>query len=346
MRHREQVQPEGGAPADRQTRIALTGTMRAKEPHFRPKPTEPCPCGSGKVLAHCCLCFDGTIYKERISIRPPGPVTGYSHPGCYLSFTENCDKKLTGEHVLSRGIFAQIGQHINVTGAPWLKPDEMRTVGIGRLTSKILCKRHNSAFSGLDATASRFFQILTDVNINLATASLSRQKQCYLLNGEDLEMWAAKVLLGLLHSEPKNSALGGYTVDNEIVKTLIRTTRLPPACGLYLRAELGDQITYNHKELMVSTITSPNEKRLLGLTFHIESVPFDFWMDNTRVNFAKEIRNKLYRPSSITFEGRGRSHTIFLSWPPDPTRRGMVFTLNQGIRNRNVSPKRFAVLRY
>jgi hypothetical protein len=262
-----------------------------------------------------------------------------------LGFTENCDEKLTGEH-LSRGIFAQIGQQINVTGAPWLKPGEVRTVGIGRLTAKILCKRHNSAFSGVDATASRFFELITDVNINLATASLSRRKQCYILNGEDLEMWAAKVLLGLLHSEPKNSALHGYTVDGDIVKTLIMTARLPPACGLYLSTGLGDKITYNHKELVVGTITDPNERRLLGLTFRIESIPFDFWMDNSRVNFAKEISNKLYRPSSITFEGRGRSHTIFLSWPSDPARVGMTFTLNQSIRKRTISSKRLRASRH
>src|SRR5260370_30080477 len=110
MRRREPPQPGDGAPSDGQTRIELSGAMRAKEPHFRPNPTEACPCGTGKTLAHCCLQFDGTIYKERASIRPPGPVTGYSHPGCYLSFTENCDEKLTGEHIESRGILAQIGQ--------------------------------------------------------------------------------------------------------------------------------------------------------------------------------------------------------------------------------------------
>jgi hypothetical protein len=192
--------------------------MRPKEPHFRPNPAEACPCGTGKTLAHCCLQFDGTIYKERASIRPPGRVTGYSHPRCYLSFTENCDEKLTGEHLETRGILAQIGQKINVTGVPWLKPGEVRTVGINSLTAKIPCKRHNSEFSTVDATASRFFEILTNANINLATASPSRRKQCYLLNGEDLEMWAAKVLLGLLHSQPKHSALHGYTADSDIVK--------------------------------------------------------------------------------------------------------------------------------
>ena len=305
--------------------------MPPKQPRFRPNLEEPCICGARKALKDCCLQFDGSIYKERASICPPGSVTGYSHPGCYLSFTEDCDEKLTGEH-LSHGIFRQIGQNINVTGWPGLKPGEVKSIGITRLTSKILCKRHNSGFSKVDTTASRFFEMLTDVNIDLATSSLSRRKRFYLLNGEDLEMWAAKVLLGLLYSQPKSSALHGYTVDSDIMRTLIMARRLPPACGLYLGTALGDKVSYNHKELMVGTITEPNRRRLLGLTFRIESVPFDFWMDNSRVNFAAEIRNKLYRPSPITFEGRGRSHTIFLSWPADPTRVGMVFTLNQGIR--------------
>jgi hypothetical protein len=151
-------------------------------------------------------------------------------------------------------------------------------------------------------------------------------------------MWGAKVLLGLLYSRTKNSPLQGYSVGSRIVRNLIVTGSLPAGCGLYLRTALGDSITYNHKELTVGTITDPNTKRLLGLTFHIESLPFDFWMDNSGVNFAEEIRGKLYRPSSVTFEGRARSHTIFLSWPPDPARVGMVFTLNQGISPKSRLP--------
>jgi|SRR6516164_5026910 hypothetical protein len=129
--------------------------MAPKQPRFRPNPAEPCICDSGKALKDCCLRLDGSIFKERASISPRGPVTGYSHPGCYLSFTENCDEKLTGEH-LSLGIFKQMGQNINVTGWPGLKSGEVKSVGITRLTSKILCKRHNSAFSKVDNNASRF----------------------------------------------------------------------------------------------------------------------------------------------------------------------------------------------
>ena len=133
----------------------------------------------------------------------------------------------------------------------------------------------------------------------MATTSLSRRKRCYLFNGEDLEIWAAKILLDIFHSEPKNSPLHGYTIDRKIVRNLIAAGQLPPDCGLYLGTRLGDKITYDHKEFMVGTITDPNRRQLLGLRFHIESVPFDFWMDNSGINFAEEIRSRLYRPPSI-----------------------------------------------
>ena len=314
--------------------------MRAKDPHFRPNPDEPCICGTGKVQSQCCLRSDGTIYKERASIRPPGPVTGYSHPGCYLSFTENCDEKLSREH-LSLGIFKQIGHIVNVTGWPGLGPGEVKQIGITGLTSKILCKRHNSGFSKVDAVASRFFEILTDIHTDARTSSLSRKKHFYLFNGEDLEMWAAKVLLDLFYSEPKASPLRDYSIDKDIVRTLFAAGRLPPDCGLYLGATLGDRITYNRKELMVGTITDPNHRRLLGLIFYIESVPFEFLIDNSGLSISAEIRATRYRLPHITFEGRGRSHTICFSWPANPNNRGLVFTLNiRGTRKLMASRKR------
>jgi hypothetical protein len=39
-----------------------------------------CPCGSGRFAYGCHLNADGRLYKTVESLRPTGPVTGYSHP--------------------------------------------------------------------------------------------------------------------------------------------------------------------------------------------------------------------------------------------------------------------------
>ena len=84
------------------------------------------------------------------------------------------------------------------------------------------------------------------------------------------------MLLDLFHSQPKDTALRGYVVDEEIVRGLITTSSLRAGCGLYLGTELGAKI-HGNKELIVGTITHPHAKRLLGLTINLGSIPFDFF---------------------------------------------------------------------
>jgi hypothetical protein len=206
-----------------------------------------------------------------------------------------------------------------------------RKYGINNLTANILCNRHNSAFTGVDATASAFFGLLNDINLELSKKILSRRKRYYLVSGEDLEMWAAKALLCLFHSEPRDTALTGYTVDFAIVKNLMKTSRLPSGCGLYLNRQLGTRRVHRIKEIIIGTITNPVEKKLIGITIDIVGVLFDFFIESRGIDFQYEIKGKLYRPSNITFEGRGRSHVIFFTWPPESSQIGMAFSMNKAI---------------
>jgi hypothetical protein len=299
--------------------------MTKKPITFRLDPLKPCPCGSKKPLAQCCLLFDGTLYKKRSVIQPPGIQSGNSHPRCYLNFTKNCGTKITREHWISNDIFREIGAVINVEGLPWLQPGETRQLPAPSLASNILCDRHNAAFSGLDTTAGRLFTWLDNINEDLAHRSLSRKKQLYILSGEDLEMWAAKMLLGILHSQPKDSALSQYSVDNVIVQRLIATSILPTGCGLYLDAREGLQKRHTNKRIQIGPITINRQKRLIGLQIEMVGLSFYFFMDSLGVDFKFERENKMYRPLALNFLGQNRSHHIQLSWPPDPIRRHMTF---------------------
>ena len=51
-------------------------------------------------------------------------------------------------------------------------------------------------------------------------------------------MWATKALLGLFHSQPKNTELAEYTISPIVVEDTIRMARLPKSCGIYLNAQL------------------------------------------------------------------------------------------------------------
>jgi hypothetical protein len=280
----------------------------------------------------CCRRFDGAVFKEPSTIRPPGPPTGYSHPRCYLGFTQNCCTKISGEHFVSRGILQQIGQSVSITGAPWLKRDEIKTLATKNLTANILCVRHNSAFSDIDTAAIRLFKFINEISMDLSKNTLSRKKKCYLVSGDDLEMWATKALLGMFHSQPQNTALAEYTINHDVMENEIRTARLPKMCGIYLNAQLGVRRIHHENEITVGTITLKEEMRLIGLVIDIGGVSFDFLIDPIGVNTLREQETKLYRPAHLMFEGRTRAHVIFLSWSFDHSELGVVFTRNLSLK--------------
>ena len=306
----------------------MINRVSRKDPRFLPNPSGLCPCCSGKILAQCCRRFDGVVFKEPSAIRPPGLPTGYSHPRCYLGFTQNCCTKISGEHFVSQGILRQIGQSVSITGAPWQKTGEIKTFATKNLTANILCVRHNSAFSDVDTAAIRLFKFVTEINADLAQKSLSRKKKFYVVGGDDLEMWATKALLGLFHSQPKNTELAEYTINPTVVEDAIRMARLPKSCGIYLNARLGAPRVHHENEITVGTITLKEERRLIGLVIDIGGVSFDFLMDPLGVNTLRQGETKLYRPAHLMFEGRGRAHVIFLCWSSDHSEEGVVFTRN------------------
>jgi hypothetical protein len=164
--------------------------------------------------------------------------------------------------------------------------------------------------------------------VNLADNSLSHKNKFYLVSGDDLEMWAAKALLGMFHSQPQNTELSKYTINRNVIEDTIRSARLPRMCGIYLNARLGTPRVHHENEITVGTITLNGDMRLIGLIIDIGGVSFDFLMDPLGINTLGEMGTKFYRPAHLMFEGRRRAHVIFLSWSSDHSEDGVVFTRN------------------
>jgi hypothetical protein len=64
---------------------------------------------------------------------------------------------MSREHYVSAALWQ--GGSVDVVGFPWCK-DKPKTVGLGSLTSKILCRTHNNDLSPLDAAAATAFGLL------------------------------------------------------------------------------------------------------------------------------------------------------------------------------------------
>jgi len=79
---------------------------------------------------------------------------------CWASSLGDCEGKITREHLISKGLF--LDDTIIVKGYSWCK-DETIKVSLASLTSKILCKKHNSLLSEIDRAGIHSFNILQKV---------------------------------------------------------------------------------------------------------------------------------------------------------------------------------------
>src|SRR5688500_9935061 len=75
---------------------------------------------------------------------------------CWAHSLGDCDDKQSREHLVSASLWE--GDSITVQGFPWCR-DAPATIGLANLTSKVLCKRHNSLLSPLDSEAKSVFDV-------------------------------------------------------------------------------------------------------------------------------------------------------------------------------------------
>jgi hypothetical protein len=105
-----------------------------------------------------------SLAEQRITGEGSEPYTSRPcHQRCYLRSTNNCCHTITSEHSVSQSVLHAMARGsalIEMGGLHWKAPGELAQLHINNLGSNILCKRHNSALSPLDAAAGGFFRIL------------------------------------------------------------------------------------------------------------------------------------------------------------------------------------------
>jgi len=298
-------------------------------PRRRITPESPCPCGSQGPVRKCCADTDGQIRVKVPSLLPPGRATGYAHSKCYLSEARNCSSKISGEHFVSRAILESLGEEVQVGGIPWQARGTILKCGIDSLVSNILCTRHNSALSPLDALAARAFGVIRDVCDDLNHASDVTTTEWHLVSGEALELWCLKTLCGLFFSsvaaKDGTSLKRTHTIDVHAFEEALRLRRLPSNCGLYARLVTGEfkgPITWN-------PLTSNDASKVIGLRVRMHAVQFEVILDPSNVNFDVVHKENIFRPWNLVFGDGKRTHVVVMSWPDKPQgdRRRINYTM-------------------
>jgi hypothetical protein len=276
------------------------------EVRFSISPSAPCPCGSQISTSQCCLTATGFRKAPALTVPPP-PKTGEAIESCYAKCLADCDKKRSREHFVSRSLLNYLSQNngLRVGGFRWIKGED-QVLSPNALASKMLCKRHNSALSQLDAIAIRLFKAFDEDGV-----SGSGQQLIHLFSGHDIERWLLKILCGLAFS--KNIQLEG-DVDPSIpdfwLRVLFGEAAFPDGQGLYVCRSSGHCFR-GPQGLELRAIVGNGRLSGMGLWACGYELVLSMSELSSRVFDGHQMA---YRPLEFYATGRNFEKSTLLSW--------------------------------
>ena len=276
--------------------------------------TDPCTCGSGKTFINCCFSIADTV--------PPPPPSGYSNKKCYAQCLEDCSPGISREHYISKSVLDLLGPpSFEVSGFPWVPEGSSRIVSTNSLVMNKLCTRHNSALSGLDALAQRFFRF----TLNHLTG-----QEVLLIRGSELERWMLKVYTGVVASgniQRNGQPLSRELPSLEFLEYLFYRKPLPEGCGLKFLLFNPEQ-----KPLNTAAFALLYEKST-GIWGFILSISFMQLLFSLRPiedprllpGACEGIR---HHPTGISIEAGSKKKIVHFGWPEGSSVR-IVFESDQ-----------------
>lgn len=292
--------------------------------------SDPCPCGSGRSIEACHFDpTDGKLRKPVRPLRPAGPLTGFSHPRCYLKGTKDCSEQISREHYISSSVLTQMGEALKVDGLHWLDAGKTLEASVGNLTAKILCRRHNEMLSPLDTEAALFFSALKEALSDLNRKTLSRRPIFHLVSGELLQSWMLKVACGHyfgIGSSKGKKLTDQYGIGMEKVHQALLGNTWAPRCGLYLRASVG-KVVMTGRGIKVGALLDEQRMEVVGVTVGLLGLEMDLLFDAANTN-PGPWTSLAQQPTEIVWKRKTREHHIVLTWPVGHQERSI--TLQRG----------------
>lgn len=164
---------------------------------------------------------------------------------CWAHLSGNCSEKISGEHLVSKGILEEMGGVIRVQGFNWCK-DEPKEIGMNALQSNFLCVRHNNLLSNYDKEAINFFRIpeawqkksefFKEKGFHIRKIPIK-----YSFNGFLLERWFLKTMVNLVLVN-----IDDKTVPfDKILPYLYEGKKFETPYGFGFIVKSGDNISFN-----------------------------------------------------------------------------------------------------
>lgn len=245
---------------------------------------------------------------------------------CWANCLGDCDGGMSREHLISKCLF---DKEIRVKGLPWCK-DMEKTIGIEGLTSKFLCRRHNSTLSELDDAVKQTLDTLREAidlferrrNLRVRNWTVKYYTTDMLL----LERWCLKTLININLSGNARLVVG--TAENstrpadELVRIAFGLKRFTPPMGLYRVAVDGENLA-DLGDGHIQVTTKSRDGRLGAADFKLWGLPFFLSLVPEPVRWeGGHLMRGEHKQWFNTWDRRNRrvkSHLVTFTYPPLPT---------------------------
>jgi hypothetical protein len=232
----------------------------------------------------------------------------YRHPQCYANLLGGCGRDLTKEHYISACVLemtddpAVKNKTVCMRGCSFLKPGEIRPIGVASMVSNMLCDTHNNALSVYDNHGKTMFAAMQGFT-NAAFRERVTERVWH-VDGDGLERWLLKCLCGGLYSGAMligpDETLKGMRPSPELLRVLLRGRRFPDGFGLYcIRPQADEPLTTDELIMRFEPIRSPGTLLIGGVRVFLFGFQFALILCRTTPEKCPLIDGALYRPEGL-----------------------------------------------
>lgn len=245
--------------------------------------------------------------KAAANTKPYTPQTRTALEACYASPLQDCSDGISREHFLSESILNRLNRNKNLTvsGFSWQTAQE-QVLPPNAIAANILCERHNSTLSPLDAMAVRLFEALSQKG-----TKEKAEKSLHLINGHDVERWLLKVLCGLAASgnlEPERAV--DLDIPRSWLEILFSQREFPNGWGLYVCNQVGHKFGGPHG-IAIKAISNLNHITGLG----VEVCGYELVLSMSGFQERRfDNRSFVYRPFEFYANSPLFEKSIVFSW--------------------------------
>jgi hypothetical protein len=245
---------------------------------------------------------------------------------CWAACLGDCSDKISREHIISAGLF--LDDKITVQGLPWCR-NEPKDIGLGALTKKHLCTKHNSDLSFVDDGGISAMSVIREstrlTSLRIEHKITHPRIMRFQIDGRALERWFLKTFINIVFKQAYpigNVSAQPWIPSSDLVEIAFGRKQFEPQAGLYFLSEQGERIESTER---LRAVTFTNElAALVGAMFYFGGFRFFLYLDQDgpgeRLHWIESTglsgrSRPMYHLKRIRVTlGKPLSHVIEIDW--------------------------------